>query len=195
MAEDRIKVNCPKDPAVLYLVTISYFERHLKYNAFTDKLERNNNFPARGRNCYHTGKLTLIFLWRKPWLVSGKPCSSERWVMQLLVGVEVTVQLYQWPHCIRSSTFSSKENILVSPSRNPHYDNTTSHSMTQCALRSWQLATDVTCLQLMTQIRGYQPAALRCVCAARASLRIDNITSMLHILRKNSYLAQENALC
>jgi hypothetical protein len=72
VAEHRIKVNCPKDPAVLYLVTISYFERHLKYNAFTDKLERNNNFPARGRNCYHTGKLTFNIFMEKAMTRVGK---------------------------------------------------------------------------------------------------------------------------
>jgi hypothetical protein len=34
-----------------------------KYSAFTDKVERNCNFPAPGRNCYNTGKLNLLFSW------------------------------------------------------------------------------------------------------------------------------------
>jgi hypothetical protein len=63
------------------------------------------------------GELILLFLWSDTWLVSGKPCISQRWVTQLQPGSDRCVQLYQWTHCVILSTLSDTCSVIVSGMR------------------------------------------------------------------------------
>jgi hypothetical protein len=51
------------------------------YSTVRPPIKLNATVTSRLPNCY-LGKLILLFLWSDTWLVSGKPYSAWRWVMQ-----------------------------------------------------------------------------------------------------------------